>query len=70
MHFIPFFLTSLYMNKIDSVGYEMLSEISKNTNYFIQVITIAIAAPIVEELLFRGLVSVSYTHLDVYKRQT
>ena len=44
------------MNKIDSVGYEMLSEISKNTNYFIQVITIAIAAPIVEELLFRGLV--------------
>ena len=40
----------------DSVGYEMLSEISKNTNYFILVITIAIAAPIVEELLFRGLV--------------
>ena len=56
MHFIPFFFTSLYMNKIDSVGYEMLSEISKNTNYFIQVITVAIAAPIVEELLFRGLV--------------
>lgn len=56
MHFIPFFFTSLYMNKIDSFGYEMLSEISKNTNYFIQVITIAIAAPIVEELLFRGLV--------------